>query len=152
MDSGPVQVFELAKAANAGWLPVLLLVPTLLLAVVTWVFWPRTITAEVHPDKLTIRGSPYGRSIPRDELVTDRMRITDLDSDPSLSFSYRTNGVRLPGYAVGWFKLKNGDKALSFVTERRGVVYLPTRKGVVLLVSLKDPAAFVKALGATGPS
>ncbi len=143
------EVFEIAKASDAGWLPFALLVPTLLLIGATWLFWPRTLSVEVHADKLTLSGSVYGRSIPRAELVTERLRIVDLNSDPELRFSYRQNGVGLPGYNVGWFKLKGGQRALAFVTDRREVVYLPTRNGYALLLSVRDRDAFARALGAS---
>jgi hypothetical protein len=147
METGSTQVFEIARAGESGWLPLLLLAPTLILIAVTVLFWPRALRVEVGPESLTLSGSVYGRRVPRSDLLVDRLRVVDLASEPGLSFRFRTNGIGLPSYSVGWFKLKNGERSLAFVTDRRKVIYLPTRHGYVLLLSVKDPEGFARSLG-----
>jgi hypothetical protein len=57
-------------------------------------------------------------------------------------------GTGLPGYSAGWFSLRNGEKALLFVTDRSRVVRIPTRDGYSLMVSPRHPQAFMEALRA----
>jgi hypothetical protein len=48
-------------------------------------------------------------------------------------------GTGLPGYAAGWFRLTNGERALLYVTTRERVLYVPTQAGYALLLSPSDP-------------
>ena len=60
----------------------------------------------------------------------------------------RTWGTGLPGYQSGWFRLRNGERALVYLTDRRKAVYVPTALGYSLLLSPDDPGAFLSALEA----
>ena len=73
----------------------------------------------------------------------------DLRSAPEYRLRRRTLGTGLPGYHSGWFRLRNGQKALAYVTDPSRVVYVPTRDGYVLLLSVEAPDAFLGALTAT---
>lgn len=53
----------------------------------------------------------------------------------------------MPGYAVGWFRLKNGEKALAAVTARDNVFYMRTKDGYSILLSLAAPNSFIDRLG-----
>jgi hypothetical protein len=55
-------------------------------------------------------------------------------------------GTGLPGYAAGWFKLRNGAKALLYVTDRSRVARIPTTEGYLVMVSVNDPAALIAQL------
>ena len=57
-----------------------------------------------------------------------------------------TNGIGLPGYQVGRFRLKNGEKALLYVTDESTGTYLPTTERDVLLLSVESAEAFLQAL------
>lgn len=147
-NAGQLEVFEIAKSNGGVWLPMLLLLPLLLsLAAALWL-WPRPLSVEVGPETLQIRGSLYGRRIPRTELILERGRLVDLDRNRGFGLARRTNGTGLPGYSVGWFRLDNSEKALVFVTTRNQVAYIPTRRGYSLLLSVVDPDALFRALGA----
>jgi hypothetical protein len=52
----------------------------------------------------------------------------------------------LPGYASGWFDLASGESALLYLTDRQRAVYVPTDLGFSLLLSPRDPDAFLAAL------
>ncbi len=101
---------------------------------------------EVSPQGLRIRGDLYGRFIPLRDLLVERARPVDLTRNDELRPRWRTNGAGLPGYASGWFRLANGEKALLFVTDRRRVAYIPTSRGHSLLVSVERPDGFIDAL------
>ena len=60
-------------------------------------------------------------------------------------------GTALGGYSAGWFRLRSGEKALLYLTDRRRVVYIPTLDGYSLLLSQGEPRRFLDALhDATG--
>ena len=89
---------------------------------------------EVSSEGLEVQRSMYGRTIPFEDLDLEQARVLDLRREKPYQLRWRTNGVGLPGYSAGWFKLRNGEKALAFVTSSR-VVYVPTRIGYVLMMS-----------------
>jgi hypothetical protein len=100
----------------------------------------------VSPEGLRIKGTLYGRFIPRDQIQLPLVKPLDLNNLTEYRPSWRTNGIGLPGYGAGWFKLKNGEKALLFLTDKSRVVYIPTTKEYSLLVSVSDPVKFVESL------
>ena len=144
----PVRVFEIARAGTSASALLVLLVPVVLLLGVLWLSWPRSLKIEVSPSALRLRGSVYGRVIPRSELLVERLQVVDTRDDSPYALARRTNGIGLPQYAVGWFRLKNGEKALAFVTQRQKVVHLPTRQGYSLLLSVEDHEGFAASLSA----
>lgn len=70
--------------------------------------------------------------------------IADLAIQTQLQPKWRINGLGLPGYALGWFKLQNGNKALlSVVAAESGtqkVVIVPIiDKDYVIMISVEQP-------------
>ena len=106
----------------------------------------RNASFAVSPEGLRIRGDLYGRLIPAAELRASEVRRVDFTTSPDLRPRRRTFGTGLPGYQAGWFRLRNGEKALLFVTDRRRAVYVPTTAGYSVLVTPADPDAFVEAV------
>ena len=105
---------------------------------------------EVSPEGLRIRGALYGRIVPTGSLVSAEAREINLFSDSEHRIALKTNGIGLPGYTAGWFRLSNRERALVFVTNRSRVVYVPTREGYSLLLSPADPQAFIAGLQHAG--
>lgn len=107
---------------------------------------------EVSAAGLRLRGDFYGRAIPAARLDVQRARAVDLRVDRGLEPVARTLGTGLPGYRAGWFRLRDGQRGLLYVTDPSRVAYVPTRDGYVVLLSVADPAAFVASLRRlTGP-
>jgi len=79
----------------------------------------------------------------------DEARAVDLASERGLQPVARTLGTAVPGYRSGWFALRDGERALLYVTDTRRVAYVPTRKGYGVLVSVADPEGFVESLRRT---
>ena len=101
---------------------------------------------EVTADGLAIRGTMYGRSIPWASMETDGVRAVDLRDERELQPTLRTNGIGLPGYQAGWFRLRRAGKGLVFLTDRSRVVAIPTRLGYTVLLSTSEPERLVQAL------
>ncbi len=102
---------------------------------------------EVSQQGLRISGDMlYGRFIPATALMLEQAKVLDLSREKSYQPKYKTNGMGLPGYKSGWFKLRNGEKALMFVTDPARVVYIPTNKGYATMLSVAHPEIFLQSL------
>jgi PH (Pleckstrin Homology) domain-containing protein len=100
----------------------------------------------VSDNSLDFRGDVYGRRLPLSALRLSEARIVDLDRAPELKPRSRRLGTGLPGYAAGWFRLHNGQRALVYLTNNHRVLYLPTNRNYVLLLSPRDPETMLSAL------
>ena len=103
-------------------------------------------SCEISPAGLRISGDLFGRTIPGHALIVDGARALDLAAEKDYQPRWRTLGTSVPGYQSGWFRLRNGEKALLFLTHPGRVVYVPTRDGYSLMLSVADPDAFLHAL------
>ena len=115
----------------------------------------RSALFEVSEAGLRLRGDLYGRLIPFESIQVDHVRVVDFQQEPSLRPSWRTMGTGLPGYQGGWFRLKDGTKALLYLTDPSKAVFIPTDLGFGVLLSPQDPNGLVEALKGmkkTGPS
>jgi hypothetical protein len=141
--------------AGGGPLWVLLVIGGLMLAVVAFfafiAYGSRHSAVEVSDAGLRIQALFYGREIPFSSLLIEAARPLDLAREKEYAPVLRTNGIGLPGYRAGWFKLRNGHKALAFVTDQRRVALIPTRDGYLVMVSVPDPAAFLDTLRRRAP-
>ena len=145
-----MDTFPIAPAATrALWLVpalmVVVLVPVLILVGVS-LRGSRAARFEVSPTGLRLEGDLYGRTIPAGQLRTRDARRVDFAADPALAPKLRTMGTGLPGYQAGWFRLKNGEKALLYLTDRSRAVYVPTTAGYSVLLSPADPDGFIAAI------
>jgi hypothetical protein len=95
---------------------------------------------------LLIKAPLYGKLIPSKVLRKEEAQVLDLTRDAGRRPAWRTNGMGLPGYLTGWYTLKNGEKALLFLTGKSCVVYVPTTEGYSLLLSVNDAEGFVREL------
>ena len=101
---------------------------------------------EIQADGLRLEGDLYGRLVPKADLRVDLARRVDLGREEQLRPKWRRIGTALPGYQAGWFRLRNGEKALLYLTDRTRAVYIPTTAGYSLLLSPADPDAFLSQL------
>jgi len=58
---------------------------------------------------------------------------------------WRTNGIALPGLALGWFTSKQST-IFAAITDWQRVVLIPTTDGYTILASPDDPDGLVAAL------
>jgi Bacterial PH domain len=145
-----MEVFTIAPAdTKVIWL--IGLIPLFVLVLVGSIFWAsingaQTATFELSPDGLRLRGDWYGRFIPADHLVRGMARRVDWALMPELTPGRRTMGTGLPGYQAGWFRLRNGDRALLYLTDRSKAVHVPTTEGYGVLLSPSEPDRFLAAV------
>ncbi|HEX6250333.1 MAG TPA: PH domain-containing protein [Gemmatimonadaceae bacterium] len=150
------ETFAIAPAqSKALWVVVALILLTVLVPAAVMV-----ITAlgsigsrvEVSERGVRLRGDLYGRFIPAEALRGNEARIVNLAAERELSPVARTMGTGLPGYRAGWFRLRNGEKALLYVTDGSRAVYVPTNRGYSLLLSPRDPERLVEMLRDIAPA
>ena len=58
----------------------------------------------------------YGRTIALDRVMPGSVRAVSLPGDETYRLTWRTNGLGLPGYQLGWFRAKGAGKVLAAVT------------------------------------
>ena len=143
------QVFPIVPASSKtlwsiGVFAVLMLVMLCLCLVIA--YSSQQVKFKINEQQMIITGDLYGRTIPLTSLVIDKAKVIKLEKSSPYQPRWRTNGIGLPGYQSGWFKLKNGEKALLFVTEYNQVVYLPTVEGYSLLISVKQPRELLNTI------
>ena len=150
-------VFDIAEPSTAAaW--VMAIIAGLILCLGLFFGWLALSignpTVELSEATIRINMPIYGRTIPRNELVAAEARIVDLNEETPLGPRFRTNGIGLPGYRIGWFRLRNGDKALAALTRGEQVLYVPTTRDYSILVSVVEPRALLQALqtGAKPPN
>jgi Bacterial PH domain len=139
------EIFEITSS-NARWGFVALGLIPVLIGLGLVASGLNTPKLEITDAGLRLSGELYGRFIPSTELKLEQSRLVDLKREPNLEPSLRTFGTGLPGYNAGWFRLRNGEKALLYLTDRTQAVYVPTTAGYSVLVSPKDPVRFLEHL------
>lgn len=88
----------------------------------------------------------YRQSLSLAELRLDQARVVDLAERTELRPLYKTNGVGLPGFHSGWFRLRNHGKAFVAVAGGPRVLWLPTTRGFDLLLQPGHPQALLQHL------
>jgi hypothetical protein len=144
-----MQTFQIAQASmRALWLLPVVAIPLLIVAVVlaASVTGMRKAQFDVSADGLRLRGDLYGRTIAAPDLRAAEARRVDLSASGDLKPKWKTMGTALPGYRAGWFRLRNGEKALLYLTDFDKAVYIPTHLGYSVLVSPDNPDAFLTAI------
>ncbi len=144
-----MDVFAISPASSRPiwflWIICVVLV-LILLALAYTAYSSRHSRVEIGHDRIRLVGDFWGREIPFAFLDVSSARTLDLNNSSQYRPKRRTLGTGLPGYASGWFRLRNGEKALLYLTSRESVVYLPTTDGYSLLLSIDDGEGFIASL------
>ncbi|MBS0569794.1 MAG: hypothetical protein JSS28_04260 [Proteobacteria bacterium] len=68
------------------------------------------------------------------------LQLVNFNTHPELRPVIKLWGTGLPGFAGGWFRLRNGDKAVCLLLDRHGISYLRSDADkLTLLLSLAEP-------------
>ena len=90
----------------------------------------------------------YRRRLALDHLALDAARVVNLDERPELRPMLRTNGLAIPGFRSGWYRLRNGHRALVATAGSPRVLWIPTAAGYDLLLQPVDPLALLERMRA----
>lgn len=78
---------------------------------------------------------------------TERIQVVDIGKGSHWSPTSRTNGVGLPHYHAGWFRVAGGEKVRMYRADSQRLVLLPPiAGGAPVLMEVKQPEAFVQEL------
>lgn len=99
----------------------------------------------VERDALIVQAGFYTLKLPLTELQGEA-RVVDLSKDPQLSPKWRSNGIGLPGFQAGHFRLRDGSKAFLMLTDTARVLVLEERSGRKILLSVERPDALLRDL------
>ena len=144
-----MNVFPIAPAESRYlWLliPVIVVLLGGMALITTTVRGAHASRFAIRAEGLRLEGDLYGRLVPKAQLRVDLARRVDLGREEELRPKWRRMGTALPGYQAGWFRLRNGEKALLYLTDRTRAVYIPTTAGYSLLLSPADPDEFLSQL------
>lgn len=87
----------------------------------------------------------YARVIPLEEFVAGSVAKIDPSSDPDVRLTWRTKGLSVPGYNLGWFRTRGAGTVLAAVTSGP-VVKWSMRGDYSVLLSINDADGFLAAL------
>ena len=144
-----MEIFEISPAsAKPLWFlgTICLLLLILFVAFTFLAYSSRNSRIELTDEYIKIVGDFWGRKIPINQLNASSAKIINLSLDTQYLPKRRTFGTGIPGYASGWFRLQNKEKALVYLTKRNEVVYVDTNDNYSLLLSLDNPEKFIEAL------
>lgn len=88
-----------------------------------------------------IVGTSVGtKRIPIANLRAHGLRLVNFRTHPELRPVIKLWGTGLPGFAGGWFKLRNGDKAVCLLLDRHAISHLRSdADNLTVLLSLAEP-------------
>jgi len=144
-----MRVFEIQPSSNTVLymvIPLCILLLAVMVLLVACYISSKRASFTINNGTLEISATLYGRKIPLSDIRKEDVARINPGEDAGLQTRWRTNGIGLPGYSEGWFRLKNGKKALLFVTDKNRSVLVPTKKDFVLILSPADPDEFIRAI------
>lgn len=81
------------------------------------------------------------------ELDLEHARVLNLDEHLEFKPRLKTNGAFLPGFQAGWYRLRNGSRALVARAAGKRVLWIPTTRDFGLLLQpQQSPRALLQAL------
>lgn len=118
-----------------------ILIPLILLRLV------KRARATIDKGELVIETGVGKKRIALANLRSRGVQTVDLTQRRELRPRWRTWGASMPGFNSGWFRLRNGEKAVCLLTDQRRVAYLRSdADNLTVLISLNDTAPLKAAL------
>ncbi|MFM2422714.1 MAG: hypothetical protein RL291_1244 [Pseudomonadota bacterium] len=158
----PMAIVLLAAIAASCWLLAYVIATALPpLSIVTWsavitciglgvlFAWfavaQRWSTLTIEDRQLFVRLPLFKRSFPIGDIVEGSPSKVDLQRDSEFRLAWRTFGLSVPGYHLGWFRTTGERVVLAAVTGNDAVSWV-TKDGNAVLLSLTDSDAFLANL------
>ena len=121
---------------------VILIITGLLIGIINSI---KNTTITLTGKELIIKTFFYGRKIPLENIDKNGIRAINLNENPEYNVSIKTSGMSLPNLHLGWMRLKNGTKALVFLTDKSSVVQIPA-KDFIILFSMNNINEFISRI------
>ncbi len=132
-----VFIFFKPIPSNAKYLTLGIMLPLMGLFVFTF-YQSFSSTISWDDKQLQVNIPLYSNTIEINQVHFAQARVVNLLKEPEYAAKWRTNGLGMPGYSLGWFSLNNGDKALLSVTKPAQVIMLPISQDKMIMVSVID--------------
>ena len=136
---------------GTGFVPILMVVLILVIVIPLTILTIgimsslKNTTLTLTEEELIIKSAFYGRKIPLENIMIDGIKAISLDEDTDYDLAMRTNGTALSQFKSGWFRLKDREKALVFITDKDSVALIPT-KDYALLFSMDNIDEFINKI------
>jgi hypothetical protein len=133
---------RIAPAAAVHPLPVAVFIaPLVLIAIIALLAIKlRRAGVRVEGDTLIVNTGVGNKRVALANLRARGLHVIDLHERTELKPLIKTWGTGLPGFSGGWFRLRNGEKAVCLLLDRRQVSYLRSdADNLSLLLSLAEP-------------
>lgn len=117
-----------------------------------FLFGASRMTLTVTETELRLKAPMYGSSAPLELVDASGVRAVNLDTETALRPTVRSNGLGLPGYLLGWFRVPQGaggaasGSMLVAVTDRSRVVFIPLADGSAWMLNVDDGKGVVAQL------
>ena len=113
-----------------------------------WGAFHSTVTIEKGLIRLQV--PIYSVTIPLDSIDAEGARLVDLAKNREFKPGIRTNGLGVPGYRLGHFRLANGLRARLALSTKSSIAYVPFDRRTALLLSVEEGEKFIAALKSAG--
>ena len=105
----------------------------------------KNTTLSLTDKEIIIKTIFYGKKIPLEDILIDEIEKINMKENKEYNISLRTNGISIPNFKSGWMRLKNGKKALVYITDKNNVVLIPTKEYLILF-SMENVEEFIKKI------
>jgi hypothetical protein len=144
------EVITLPKGNVFAFPIIMIIFVFIMMLVITWlmvgtIFTTKNTSISIKDGEVVINSFLYGRKIPIENILINEIKTINLNQDEEYGISVRTNGIGLPNYKSGWMRLKNGKKALVYLTNEEKVLLMPT-KDFVILFSMEKTEEFINKI------
>jgi len=111
-------------------------------------FWQlSSVKIRLDAQTLVVGEGLYQVSLPMEQIDRSAVRQWTREEDDGYAPGLRTNGIGMPGMALGWFTSKR-SKIFAAITQQDNVVIIPTTAGYTILASPDHPHEFVEKIHA----
>ncbi len=136
-------VYALTKTIAPGITAMVVILGVAMFSASLFVFLSNDIS--LTDQSLKVKSAFFGRTVDRSEIIWADARMINSSTDSELLPKVRTSGIGLPGYAAGWFVLRNGTRAFMLTTEDP-LLYLPVADGSALVLSVDTSSTLFQTL------
>ncbi|MCL1077026.1 hypothetical protein D5R81_03995 [Parashewanella spongiae] len=148
--------FLRARTAVSGFKYLWVIIIVGILGMLTYVFiksWHSTVN--IIADDLVFNVPFYHKTLPLTDVQFSKISTIDLSTSKAIKLDYRQNGIGLPGYQLGYYRLQRPyheiSMALVSVTEPSKVIVVPTTENLLLIFSVDNPEDVVEQLNGFSP-
>jgi hypothetical protein len=131
---------------------IMILFVFIVMSIITWlmlgtIFTTKNTSISIKDGEVIINSFLYKRKIPIENILINEIETINLNQDEEYRISTRINGIGLRNFKSGWMRLKNGKRALVYLTNEEKVLLMPT-KDFIVLFSMEKTEEFVNKIKA----